>query len=141
MSASAATPSIDAGAPTPRRVVEIRSYRLVEGARGRFHQLVVNESIPLLREFEIDVVAYGPSLADDRAYYLIRAFASLADRARAEDVFYGSAAWRDGPRQAILELIDSYVTVTVELDASGVDALRRREPEPDADQVDFTTVR
>ena len=105
-------------------IVEIRSYTLREGTRPEFHRLVEEASIPLLRKWGVDVVAYGPSLHDDVSYYLIRAYADLEDLRRSEESFYGSDEWRDGPRDAILALIESYTSVVLELDAAAIDALR-----------------
>src|SRR6266540_3411613 len=98
------------GAPAPSRVVEIRSYNLKAGRRADFHRLAAEVAVPMLRRWKIDVVAYGPSAHDDTSYYLIRAYADLADRQRSEDAFYGSEEWRQGPRESILALIDSYTT-------------------------------
>jgi len=47
-----------------RRVVEIRSYNLTPGTRDRFHQLFLNEALPMLKRWQVDVIAYGPSLHD-----------------------------------------------------------------------------
>jgi hypothetical protein len=56
-------------------VLEIRSYNLKSGTRQRFHQLFVDEALPLLKRWNVDVVAYGPSLHDRDSYFLMRAFA------------------------------------------------------------------
>jgi ketosteroid isomerase-like protein len=123
-----------------KRTVEIRSYNLKPGTRGRFHRLVESDALPLLRRARIDVVSYGPSLHDADSYYLMRSFASIDDRQRTEDSFYGSAEWRDGPREAILACIENYTTVVVELDAATLDGLRitRLQPRP-ARQEDSMT--
>jgi len=71
---------------------------------------------PLLKRSNIDVVAHGPSLHDQNSYYLIRRFDSLAHREQSEDVFYGSDEWRQGPREAILALIENYTDIILELD-------------------------
>ena len=55
----------------------------------------------------------------------MRSFASVAERQKTEDAFYGSAEWRDGPRDTILEHIESYTTVVIELDEATIDGLRR----------------
>ena len=107
-----------------KKFVEIRSYNLKPGSRAAFHRLVLEESLPLLQRWEVDVVAFGPSLHDSDSYYLIRAYASLEDRQKSQDAFYGSPAWRQGPRQAILALIDSDTSIVIEMDSSTVDALR-----------------
>lgn len=111
-----------------RRIVEIRSYNLKPGRRDEFHRLVVEESLPLVRNRGVDVVDFGPSPHDENSYYLIRAYASLADRVASHEAFYGSPEWRRGPRAAILALIESDTSIVLELDASTIDLLRRPRP-------------
>src|SRR3990172_4475689 len=84
------------------RIVEIRSYNLKPGTRERFHQRFLAEALPMLKRFQVDVVAYGPSLHDADSYYLMRSFASVEERERSEDAFYRSEEGRQGPREAIL---------------------------------------
>lgn len=108
------------------RLVEIRSYKLAPGTRAEFHQLVTERAMPLLAQARMDVVAYGPSLHDEDSYYLIRAFDDLAHREQAEASFYGGSPWRDGPREAILALIDTYTEFVIELDDAVIDHLRAR---------------
>jgi hypothetical protein len=94
-------------------VVEIRSYRLRPGSGHAFHRLVVERSVPMLDRWGVNVIAYGPSLDDDDLYFLIRGYASVADLRRSQDAFYGSVEWRDGPREAIVSLIESDISVLV----------------------------
>ena len=108
------------------RVVEIRSYYLQPNSRDTFHALMVEQSVPMLRRWTVDVVAFGPSLHDQDSYYLIRAYDSLEDRRRSQDAFYGSAEWREGPRESILPLIDSYTSIVIEMDEVVIAALRSR---------------
>lgn len=103
---------------------EVRTYNLKPGTRAQFHRLVLEQALPMLQRWQVDVVAYGPSLHDADSYYLIRAYASLEARARSQDAFYGSAEWRDGPRAAILALIENYATLVLELDERTVQGLR-----------------
>lgn len=110
------------------RLVEIRSYTLAPGTRTEFHRLVTERAMPLLAQARMDVVAYGPSPHDDKSYYLIRVFDDLAHREEAEAEFYAGTAWRDGPREAILALIESYTEFVIELDDSVIDHLRSRVP-------------
>ena len=112
------------------RLVEIRSYNLKPGTRAEFHRLVAERAMPLLEEVRMDVVAYGPSPHDDRSYYLIRAFEDLAHRDASEAAFYGGALWRDGPREAILALIENYAEFVIELDEAVIDRLRARPAIP-----------
>ncbi|HMB91484.1 MAG TPA: hypothetical protein VKP65_11595 [Rhodothermales bacterium] len=112
---------------TNRSTVEICSYNLKPGTRTKFHRLVVEEAVPMLQRWSMDVVAYGPSLHEEDSYILIRAFTSLKERQRLEDAFYGSVEWREGPRNSVLTLIESYTTVVLDLGPAAVDALRTEQ--------------
>lgn len=108
------------------RIVEIRTYRLHPGSGPAYERLFHEDATPMLARHGIDVVSFGQSKGDPDGYYLIRAFVDLDDRTSREDAFYGSAEWREGPREAILGLIDSYSDLVLELDESTIDGLRRR---------------
>ena len=79
----------------------------------------------MLKRWNVDVVAYGPSLHDENSYYLMRRFESLAHREQSEDAFYSSNAWRQGPREAIIALIENYTEVVLQLDEVTMQGLRR----------------
>jgi hypothetical protein len=106
--------------------LEIRSYALTPGTRAEFHRLFMEEAMPLLKRWAVDVVAYGPSLHDENSYYLMRCYDSLAHREESENAFYGSDEWRQGPREAIIALIENYTEVVLELDEVTVQGLRKR---------------
>lgn len=110
-------------------LVEIRSYTLKPGTRDEFHRLFMEEAFPMLKRWNADVVAYGPSLHDEDSYYLMRRFDSLTDRDQSENDFYGSEEWRQGPREAILALIENYTEVVLELDGDTVQGLRKARPD------------
>jgi hypothetical protein len=86
-----------------KKLVEIRSYNLKEGSRNKFHRLVLEKSLPLMKRWMVDVVAFGPSPHDSTSYYLIRAYENLAERQLSQEAFYSSADWRQGPREKIVE--------------------------------------
>jgi hypothetical protein len=117
-----------AGAQTANRdsgpVLEIRSYNLKPGTRDEFHRVFLREALPMLKRWNVDVVAYGPSLHDADSYFLIRAFPSVAERQRSEDAFYGSDEWRNGPRERILQAIVNYTTIVVPADPAAMKGLR-----------------
>jgi hypothetical protein len=108
-----------------QRVVEIRSYNLKPGTVDTFERLFLEEARPLLDEWDIDVVAYGRSLHDENSWFLIRSFDDSAQRVRVESAFYGSAEWREGPREPILECIESYTTLVLPFAEETVAQLRR----------------
>jgi hypothetical protein len=107
-----------------RRLIEVRSYALQPGAVAALHELFESEVLPLLNEYGMDVVAYGPSGHAADAYCLVRAFHDLADRQAQQDGFYGSADWREGPRESVLALIQAYLDTVLWLDDDAIEALR-----------------
>jgi hypothetical protein len=106
------------------RLVEIRSYKLKPGSGSRFHNLVSNQSIPLLDEWGMEVVAYGQSLHDPDSYYLIRAYNDLDHLNSSQEAFYSTDAWRKGPREAIIELIESNSNAVLWLSQEAIEAIR-----------------
>lgn len=83
-----------------------------------------SSSLPLMRAAGIDVLDLGPSLHDADGYYLIRAFIDLAALEANQAAFYASPAWRNGPREAIVRLIEADSNVVMALDPARIDALR-----------------
>jgi hypothetical protein len=104
--------------------IEIRSYTLKPGTRAEFHRLFLEGAMPLLQRWNMDMVAYSPSLHDENSYYLIRRFDSLAHRQESEDAFYNSDEWRQGPRESIIALIENYAEVVLDLDDATVSGFR-----------------
>jgi hypothetical protein len=62
------------------KVIEILTLDIKPGRRDEFHKRYVTKSVPLLKKWNFNLVAYGPSLHDANSYYVIRAFKSLEDR-------------------------------------------------------------
>ena len=93
--------------------IEIFILNLKPGTRESFQEVYVNQSLPLLRKWKINVVAHGASKHDENTYFVIRSFKSLEDRQKSEDAFYGSDDWKKGPRTAILSFIESSATLVV----------------------------
>ena len=106
------------------RLVEIRSYKLKAGQAAAFHALVVEKSLPMLREWGTEVVAFGPSAHEADSYFLIRAYVNLHDLQTRQDAFYGSDQWRNGPRPALLAMIESHLSTVLLLPEQAIDALR-----------------
>ena len=111
-----------------KRLIEVRAYKLKPGADAEFDRLITTVALPILRAVEMDVVACGPSAHEADTYFLIRAYADLADLNAQQDSFYGSDAWRKGPREALLACIDHFLNTVVWLPPAGVEALRHSNP-------------
>lgn len=108
-----------------KQFIEIRILNLKPGTREEFRRLYIGKALPLLKRWNFDVVAHGPSLHNENTYYVIRRYDSLARRDEMEDAYYASDDWRLGPREAMLALIESYVDIVLELDEVTVQGLRR----------------
>jgi hypothetical protein len=106
-----------------KHFIEIRTLNIKPSKRDEFHQLYIEKALPLLKQWDFDVVAHGPSLHDENTYYVIRRYDSLAQREQMEDSYYGSNDWRLGPREAMLALIESYVDAVFEVDEVTVQGL------------------
>ena len=107
-----------------RRLVEIRAYRLKPGTRDDFHAAMTRQALPMVRAYGMDVVAHGPSPLDADGYFLARSFASLDQLTAQEDEFYGSAPWREGPREALVSRIETYIDTLMWLSPAAIDDLR-----------------
>ncbi|MEM6052599.1 NIPSNAP family protein [Erwinia sp. P7711] len=108
------------------RIVEILQYTLKKGSGEEFHQVMLEVSVPLHAKNGIDVVAYGNSLHDADSYYLIRAFESEEQMKSVLEDFYASAGWRSGPREAIIDRIETSLKSVLALSLSAVDGLRNK---------------
>ncbi|MGH3647321.1 MAG: NIPSNAP family protein [Micromonosporaceae bacterium] len=110
-------------------ILEIRTYRPKPGTSDEFVRVMREESVPLLEQAGIQVLDCGASLVAEDGHeeaYLIRGFASLEEHHTQEEAFYGSDAWRHGPREAIGSRIDSYHTIVLDASKEIAQAFRRR---------------
>jgi hypothetical protein len=109
-------------------ILEIRTYRLRPGTITEFVQIMRDHALPLLAAAGIRVVGCGASLVAEDGHeeaYLMRAFESVAQRDSQEEAFYGSDAWRQGPREAILSRIENYHTIVIDSSEAAVEAVSR----------------
>lgn len=107
------------------RLVEIRTYKLKPGHAGRFVAAMA-DALPMVRASGMDVVAFGRSDHEHESFCLIRAYADRAQLVAQQDAFYGSAAWRQGPRQALVDCLEDYLNTLLWLAPDSIDALRSR---------------
>lgn len=106
------------------KIVEILQYTLRQGSGAAFHVIMQEISVPLHQRHGIDVVRFGNSLHDPDCYCLIRAFDSPESMAAVLEAFYASDAWRAGPREAIVNSIESSLKTVMTLSPEGVEGLR-----------------
>jgi len=105
------------------KLLEIRTYKLKDGCARRFVATFRN-ALPLVRESGMDVVAFGRSDHEHESFYLIRAYDDHAQLAAQQDAFYSSAAWRNGPRQPLVDCLEDYLNTLIWLSEQSVEDLR-----------------
>ena len=110
------------------RLIEIRLYKLKAGEGSAFHRVVVEQGIPLLRQWGTEVVTCGLSTHEPDAYFLVRSYESLADRTARQEAVYGSEAWLTGPREALVGRIESHLNTLLWLSDSAVESMRTLNP-------------
>jgi hypothetical protein len=93
---------------TGTAVVDLRTYRLVPGGRDELDRIFREAALPMLRGRGVEVTGFGPSLVDDRHYYLARAFPSERERERQLRSFYESDEWRSTYAADVEALIESF---------------------------------
>jgi hypothetical protein len=85
--------------------IEILQYRLMPGTRAVFASTIRHESEPLHRDVGISVLFHGPVAGDADGYVLVRCFSHAAAMEQQLAALYHSPAWRNGPRQRIVDAI------------------------------------
>jgi hypothetical protein len=105
--------------------IEIRTYRLKPEASSQF-ELAMKRALPMVRA-SMNVVAFGRTDHEGESYFLIRAFSSEADLKLKQEAFYSSLAWRNGPREPLVECIDTYVNTIVQMSEQSVNELRSQD--------------
>lgn len=106
------------------RLLEIRTYRLKPGTIADFHAAMHGSAVPMLRSAGMDVVAYGCSDHEEESYFLIRAYDSREALDAEQCRFYGSEAWRQGPREALVSRIETYLNTLLWMSPEAVESLR-----------------
>lgn len=108
------------------RIIEILLYRLKPGTGSEFFSIMQDVSVPLHLKNGIDVVWHGQSLHDADGYGLIRAFPDMASLETMQSAFYGSDAWRSGPREGIVARIETATKIIVPMNTEAIEGLRRQ---------------
>ena len=96
-----------------KEIIEIRTYQLKENSGALFHKIVSEQSIPMLKNWNSTVIAYGNSLENSDTYFLIRHYKNVQERLISQNNFYESDEWKLGPREAIISLIESSIDIVI----------------------------
>ncbi|NOT94360.1 NIPSNAP family protein [Ferruginibacter sp.] len=95
-------------------ITELRVYKLKKGRGAEFLKVFTEQSLPMLKRWDINLVAYGISLIDEESFHLIRNYKSIEERKESQDAFYSSEEWINGPEKQIMDCIETYNTSVIE---------------------------
>ena len=74
-------------------ITEIRIYKLKENTASEFNKVFTEQSLPMMKRWNVNVLDYGFSLIDHDSFYLIRNYESIEQRKESQDALYGSDEW------------------------------------------------
>jgi hypothetical protein len=94
-------------------ILDILILSLKPGCRFVFDKAYKELSLPMLRRWNVDVIAYGPSMQEEDTYLVVRRYKDIADRQQSQDAYYGSDEWKLGSREQIMSLIENYTSVVI----------------------------
>lgn len=83
-----------------------------------------NVSAPLHNEADLEILAFGNSLHQEDAYFLIRVFDSLDQMTVSLSRFYGSDSWKNGPRSNVLDSIKTSSKAVMLLNEAAINILK-----------------
>jgi predicted PolB exonuclease-like 3'-5' exonuclease len=95
-------------------ITEIRVYKLKANRGTEFLKVFTEQSLPILKRWNVDLVAYGLSMIDKDSFHLIRNYENMEQRKESQDAFYSSEEWINGPEKQIMDCIETYNTSVVE---------------------------
>lgn len=93
---------------------EIRVYKLKAGRGAEFIKVFTEQSLPMLKRWNVKLVAYGLSMIDKDSFHLIRNYESLEQRKESQGAFYSSNEWTNGPEKQIMDCIETYNTSVIQ---------------------------
>lgn len=94
-------------------IKEIRIYKLKPNVADEFNKVFTEQVLPMLNRWKVNVVFFGASLEDQDTFLLVRGYQNIEER-QSQDAFYGSDEWKNGPREAVMNCIETYNTAVVD---------------------------
>jgi cytosine/adenosine deaminase-related metal-dependent hydrolase len=97
-----------------KKVIEFRVYKLKSGASEAFAERFRDAIGPMLQRHGINVIHFGPSLADPDSFCLVRGYASVEEREVQLAAFYGSREWLEEHDEAVMAMIEGYNSCVID---------------------------
>ena len=89
-------------------IVEVRTYKVKEGARERFLDFFELRSAPLQRSLGMGIVGPFLDLEDPDVFIWLRTFPSLEDRERMKMALYEGQEWKGELEAIAMPMLESF---------------------------------
>lgn len=95
-------------------VIEMRTYKLKSGCRGRFLEIFRTKSIPAHAEIGMKILGPFLSIDDEDTFFFMRGFPDLQSREPMKAKFYEGELWKLELENLLMPMIEKYEVVLVE---------------------------
>jgi len=95
-------------------VIEMRTYKLRPGCRGRFLEIFRTKSVPAHTEIGMKILGPFLSLEDENMFFFMRGFPDLESREPMKARFYQGELWERELENVLMPMIEKYEVVLVE---------------------------
>lgn len=99
-----------------QKIIEFLSYELIKGSAEEFHNIMLSESLPLHRKYNINVLYSNKSIEIPDNYLLIRTYSSLKEMENQQNKFYSCEDWKKSIREKIINKIVKSVRNVMDID-------------------------
>jgi hypothetical protein len=95
-------------------IVEMRTYKLKSGMRGRFLEVFRAKSMPKHAELGMKILGPFLSVEDADTFFFMRGFPDLQSRGPMKASFYEGDLWKGELENLLMPMIDKYEVVVVD---------------------------
>ena len=95
-------------------IVEMRTYKLKPGCRGRFLEIFRTKSAPAHAEIGMKILGPFLSIEDQDTFFFMRGFPDIQSREPMKAKFYEGALWKQELQNVLMPMIEKYDVVLVE---------------------------
>src|SRR5215475_8971414 len=95
-------------------VIEMRTYKLKPGSRGRFLEIFRAKSMPAHAQIGMKILGPFLSIENEDTFFFMRGFPDLKSREPMKAKFYEGELWKRELEDALMPMIEEYSVVLVE---------------------------
>lgn len=104
-------------------IVEVRTFTVTPGRRGRFLEFFARDATPLQRALGMGIVGPFVDLENPDVFIWLRTFPSLEARDRMKRALYEGDAWKNELEEIAMPMLESYQVALTTIPAAFVNDL------------------